>query len=80
MARTKMILSCLFLLEAHVLELYYYRSIYLESSIMGTHAYNMTNICLPNALANEDTLLGTQIIPSFPSIENIVVILFAGSS
>ena len=36
LARTKIILSCLFLLEAHVLELYYRP---LESSTMVTHAY-----------------------------------------
>ena len=41
LARTKIILCCLFLLEAHGLELYY-RPIYIESSTMVTHVYDMT--------------------------------------
>ena len=75
---TKIILSCLFLLEAHGLEYLYYRPI-----IVNYHdntCIKIWHIYQPNALANEETLLGTQIIPSLPSIEHIVVILFAGSS
>ena len=41
LARTKIILSCLFLHEAHGLDLYY-RPIYIESSTMITNAYGMT--------------------------------------
>ena len=41
LARNNVILSSLFLVEAHGLELYY-RPIYIESSTMITHAYGMT--------------------------------------
>ena len=76
LARTKLILSCLFLLEAHGLELYY-RPIRIK---YHGNMHITWHICWPNALANEETLLGTDIIPSLPSIANIVVILLAGSS
>ena len=65
LARAKLILSCLFLLEAHGLELYY-RPIRIK---YHGNMHITWHICWPNALANEETLLGTQIIPSLPSIK-----------